>query len=86
MSKKTILEVKNLKISSKKNYLIPDRSFKVNHKEILGIVGESGSGKSLTELSIIDLIKHKGLKLTIMSLGRQKKMKLPLFFKTQRVT
>ena len=37
-------------------------SFKVNHKEILGIVGESGSGKSLTALSIIDLIKHKGLK------------------------
>ena len=62
MSKKTILEVKNLKISSKKNYLIHDLSFKVNHKEILGIVGESGSGKSLTALSIIDLIKHKGLK------------------------
>jgi len=62
MSKKTILEVKNLKISSKKNYLIHDLSFKVNHKEILGIVGESGSGKSLTALSIIDLIKYKGLK------------------------
>ena len=62
MSKKTILEVKNLKISSKKNYLIHDLSFKVNHKEILGIVGESGSGKSLAALSIIDLIKHKGLK------------------------
>ncbi len=62
MSKKTILEVRNLKISSKKNYLIHDLSFKVNHKEILGIVGESGSGKSLTALSIIDLIKHKGLK------------------------
>ena len=62
MSKKTILEVKNLKISSKKNYLIHDLSFKVNYKEILGIVGESGSGKSLTALSIIDLIKHKGLK------------------------
>ena len=41
MSKKTILEVKNLKISSKKNYLIHDLSFKVNYKEILGIVGES---------------------------------------------
>ena len=62
MSKKTILEVKNLKISSKKNYLIHDLSFKVNYKEILGIVGESGSGKSLTALSIIDLIKYKGLK------------------------
>ncbi len=62
MSKKTILEVKNLKISSKKNYLIHDLSFKVNFKEILGIVGESGSGKSLTALSIIDLIKYKGLK------------------------
>ena len=62
MSKKTILEVKNLKISFKKNYLIHDLSFKVNHKEILGIVGESGSGKSLTALSIIDLIKYKGLK------------------------
>ena len=62
MSKKTILEVRNLKISSKKNYLIHDLSFKVNYKEILGIVGESGSGKSLTALSIIDLIKHKGLK------------------------
>ena len=62
MSKKTILKVKNLKISSKKNYLIHDLSFKVNYKEILGIVGESGSGKSLTALSIIDLIKYKDLK------------------------
>ena len=61
MSKKTILEVKNLKISSKKNYLIHDLSFKVNHKEILGIVGESGSGKSLTALALIYLNKFNCL-------------------------
>ena len=62
MSKKPIVEVKNLKISSNNNYLIRDLSFKVMPNEILGIIGESGSGKSLTALSIIDLIKHKGLK------------------------
>ena len=62
MSKKPIVEVKNLKISSNNNYLIRDLSFKVIPNEILGIVGESGSGKSLTALSIIDLIKYKGLK------------------------
>ena len=57
MSKKPIVEVKNLKISSNNNYLIRDLSFKVMPNEILGIIGESGSGKSLTALSIIDLIK-----------------------------
>ena len=62
MSKKPIVEVKNLKISSNNNYLIRDLSFKVMPNEILGIIGESGSGKSLTALSIIDLIKYKGLK------------------------
>ena len=61
MSKKPIIEVKNLKISSNNNYLVHDLSFKVMPNEILGIVGESGSGKSLTALSIIDLIKYKGL-------------------------
>ena len=48
MSKKPIVEVKNLKISSNNNYLIRDLSFKVMPNEILGIIGESGSGKSLT--------------------------------------
>ena len=62
MSKKPIVEVKNLKISSNNNYLIRDLSFKVMPNEILGIIGESGSGKSLTALSVIDLIKYKGLK------------------------
>ena len=62
MSKKPIVEVKNLKISSNNNYLIRDLSFKVMPNEILGIIGESGSGKSLTALSLIDLIKYKGLK------------------------
>ena len=62
MSKKPIVEVKNLKISSNNNYLVHDLSFKVMPNEILGIIGESGSGKSLTALSIIDLIKYKGLK------------------------
>ena len=62
MSKKPIVEVKNLKISSNNNYLIRDLSFKVMPNEILGIIGESGSGKSLTALSIIDLIRYKGLK------------------------
>ena len=61
MTKKPIIEVKNLKISSNNNYLVHDLSFKVMPNEILGIVGESGSGKSLTVLSIIDLIKYKGL-------------------------
>ena len=42
MSKKPIVEVKNLKISSNNNYLIRDLSFKVMPNEILGIIGESG--------------------------------------------
>lgn len=40
MSKKPIVEVKNLKISSNNNYLIRDLSFKVMPNEILGIIGE----------------------------------------------
>ena len=36
-------------------------SFDLHKNEILGIIGESGSGKSLTALSILSLIKFKGL-------------------------
>jgi len=56
-----IISVKNLKIFAKQNALVKGISFEINENSILGIIGESGSGKSLTALSILNLIKYKGL-------------------------
>ena len=76
MSKKPIIEVKNLKISSNNNYLVHDLSFKVMPNEILGIVGESGSGKStllnvLSGLEIADCgnLEWQGQKVSNHSLS-----------------
>lgn len=43
---------------------VDDVSFSIKKGEILGIVGESGSGKSVTSLSIMQLIKSPGGKIT----------------------
>jgi len=56
-----ILSVRNLKVFNKKSTLVKGISFELKTNDILGIVGESGSGKSLTALSILRLIKYKGL-------------------------
>jgi len=56
-----IISVKNLKIFAKQTALVKGVSFEINENSILGIIGESGSGKSLTALSILNLIKYKGL-------------------------
>ncbi len=39
---------------------VRDLSFNVGHGEILGIAGESGSGKTMTALSLLGLLPHKG--------------------------
>lgn len=63
MDKKSLLEVKDLKISfgKAKNSVevIHSVSFSVSENEILGIVGESGSGKSVTSLAIAGLLPKK---------------------------
>jgi len=59
-----IISVKNLKIFAKQTALVKGVSFEINENSILGIIGESGSGKSLTALSILNLIKYKGLSQT----------------------
>ena len=59
--KSKLISVNNLKVSSEHKKLVKGISFDLNRNEILGIIGESGSGKSLTALSILSLIKFKGL-------------------------
>lgn len=39
---------------------VRDLSFSVGYGEILGIAGESGSGKTMTALSLLGLLPHKG--------------------------
>lgn len=51
-----LLEISQLKISTKNETLVREISFHINRSEILSIVGESGSGKSLTCLSILNLL------------------------------
>ena len=59
--KSKLISVNNLKVSSEHKKLVKGISFDLKRNEILGIIGESGSGKSLTALSILSLIKFKGL-------------------------
>ena len=59
--KSKLISVNNLKVSSVHKKLVKGISFDLHRNEILGIIGESGSGKSLTALSILSLIKFKGL-------------------------
>lgn len=60
MNKKSLLEIKNLEISFKKEdvfqAIIKTISYELNANEILGIVGESGSGKSVSSLAIMGLL------------------------------
>lgn len=59
-----LLEIKNLQTSFLTDYgevvAIEDVSFQIKPGETLGIVGESGCGKSVTSLSIMRLLGHKG--------------------------
>ena len=57
-----ILQVNNLSVFSNDSTLLQNISFSLKKYSILGIIGESGSGKSLTALSILNILKHKGLK------------------------
>jgi peptide/nickel transport system ATP-binding protein len=56
----SLLQVKNLKVSFKKDkeYVetLSDVTFNMKQGEMLGIVGESGCGKSVTSLSIMGLL------------------------------
>lgn len=56
-----LLEIKNLKISTKKDKkeIIKNISFSVKENMCLGILGESGSGKSITCKSIMNILDNK---------------------------
>jgi oligopeptide/dipeptide ABC transporter ATP-binding protein len=60
----TLLEVKNLHTQFKTDdglvRAVDDVSFKIGEKEIVGVVGESGCGKSVTQLSVMRLIRPPG--------------------------
>ena len=57
----SLLEIKNLDVSTDKKPIVKNISFKLKKNKILGIVGESGSGKSVTALSILKLSVFRGL-------------------------
>lgn len=51
------LEFKNVSLSLKKNEILKNISFKVDHNEVVAIVGESGSGKTMILNLILRLFK-----------------------------
>lgn len=51
-----LLEVTNLKVSTKDRQLVHGLSFSLQAGERLGLVGESGSGKSLSAMSCVGLL------------------------------
>ena len=58
----SLLEIKNLNVSTDKKSIVKNISFKLKKNNILGIVGESGSGKSITALSILKVIRFQRAK------------------------
>ncbi len=54
---KKIIEVKNLTVSNKKNFLNHDITFDVKSGVNLGIIGESGSGKTTLALALCNLYR-----------------------------
>jgi len=65
---RTIIEVKNLRVSARRGDqkfdIVEQVSFAVGEGEILGLVGESGSGKSVTCRAILGLLPGANLRLT----------------------
>jgi oligopeptide/dipeptide ABC transporter ATP-binding protein len=59
-----LLEVKNLHTQFRTDdglvKAVDDVSFKIGEREIVGVVGESGCGKSVTQLSVMRLIRPPG--------------------------
>ena len=60
----TLLKIENLSVelatSQGAARAVSNLSFTLNKGEILGVAGESGSGKTMTALSLMRLLPHKG--------------------------
>ena len=52
----TLLEVKNLSVSFKKNKVVDSINLSIPKGKLVALVGESGSGKSVTSLAINGLL------------------------------
>ena len=53
-----IIEIKNLTVSNKKNFLNNNLTFNVKNGLNLGIIGESGSGKTTLALALCNLLRN----------------------------
>jgi microcin C transport system ATP-binding protein len=57
-NQKKIIEIENLTVSNKKNFLNNNLTFNVKNGLNLGIIGESGSGKTTLALALCNLLRN----------------------------
>lgn len=82
MEQKVLLDVKNLRTSfftdAGEVKSVNDVSFHVNEHEVVAVVGESGSGKSVTQLSVMQLIRPLPARFLAARFGSTEKICSPI--------